>query len=71
MVPLPLFKLASLFVRHVSKYGAVSILLSDRWLGLQLGLVLIPKHRTESSSKRTIIPGLEPSPPGMARKYTS
>lgn len=25
MVPLPLFKLASLFVRHVSKYGAVRI----------------------------------------------
>lgn len=25
MVPLPLFKLASLFVRHVSKYGAVSL----------------------------------------------
>lgn len=24
MVPLPLFKLAALFVRHVSKYGAVS-----------------------------------------------
>ncbi len=23
MVPLPLFKLASLFVRHISKYGAV------------------------------------------------
>lgn len=24
MVPLPLFKLAALFVRHISKYGAVS-----------------------------------------------
>jgi hypothetical protein len=24
MVPLPLFKFASLFVRHISKYGAVS-----------------------------------------------
>ena len=25
MVPLPLFKLAALFVRHVSKYGAVCL----------------------------------------------
>lgn len=25
MVPLPLFKLAALFVRHISKYGAVSV----------------------------------------------
>lgn len=25
MVPLPLFKLASLFVRHISKYGAVRL----------------------------------------------
>lgn len=24
MVPLPLFKIAALFVRHISKYGAVS-----------------------------------------------
>jgi len=24
MVPLPLFKFAALFVRHISKYGAVS-----------------------------------------------
>ena len=37
MVPLPLFKLAALFVRHISKYGAVSIipfsiLLWGQWL---------------------------------------
>jgi hypothetical protein len=30
MVPLPLFKLGALFLRHISKYGAVSgLLLAD------------------------------------------
>ena len=48
MVPLPLFKFAALFVRHVSKYGAVS----DIFIQLESSIDSI---RTTSKHKPTTI----------------
>lgn len=66
MVALPLFKLASLFVRHVSKYGAVRLPpISPR--PTYPADNPISGCRTTSNTARMITPDSESSRRAMAR----
>lgn len=72
MVPLPLFKLASLFVRHVSKYGAVSTPVDANPSEPKYpGSLADRECRTGSNYKPTTILSFAHSPPDMARRFTN